>query len=203
MDVYRDVHGHSAIRWYAPPPLLVSSSPPPLHSSSPPHTLLTLFSLLTLSPLLTPLLSSRSNPSSVSCFTPLPYPRSPHGSPGVVVDQFNAIKARKDGSATMTESQAQWVETMKAMSATKVNIRPRAGDGALDQFLFQVLFSSSTPQLRSSPHPLLSSCPILFRCCASPHIIYTSPLRCSSPLLSPFSSRCSPMRTSRRSSTAL
>ena len=35
---------------------------------------------------------------------------------GVIIDNFNRIKAENDGSATMTEGQAQWAETMKTMS---------------------------------------------------------------------------------------
>ena len=35
---------------------------------------------------------------------------------GVIIDNFNRIKAANDGSATMTQGQAQWVETMKTMS---------------------------------------------------------------------------------------
>ena len=58
---------------------------------------------------------------------------------GVVVDQFNSIRAQKDGSATMTESQQQWVETMKSMSGTKVKARPKAGKARLDQALFWLL----------------------------------------------------------------
>lgn len=58
---------------------------------------------------------------------------------GVVVDQFNDIKAHKDGSATMTPAQMQWVETMKSMGNAKVNVRPKAGEGCVDQFLFRIL----------------------------------------------------------------
>ena len=40
---------------------------------------------------------------------------------GVVVDQFNAIRRAKDGSATMTEAQLQWVEMMKTIGTVKSN----------------------------------------------------------------------------------
>eukprot|EP00966_Prymnesium_polylepis_P081939 1897836-Prymnesium_polylepis.1 len=38
---------------------------------------------------------------------------------GVVVDNFNRIRAEQDGSATMTSEQQQWVDTMQALMNQK------------------------------------------------------------------------------------
>eukprot|EP00966_Prymnesium_polylepis_P330975 7386561-Prymnesium_polylepis.4 len=38
---------------------------------------------------------------------------------GVVIDEFNRIKAEQDGSATMTVEQQQWVGTLKAVTAQR------------------------------------------------------------------------------------
>ena len=48
---------------------------------------------------------------------------------GVVVDQFNRIQKEEGGSATMTEEQQQWVDTMKNAAQTKaiVAVKPPVG----------------------------------------------------------------------------
>jgi hypothetical protein len=48
---------------------------------------------------------------------------------GVVVDQFNRIQKEEGGSATMTEEQLQWVDTMKNAAQTKaiVAVKPPVG----------------------------------------------------------------------------
>ena len=38
---------------------------------------------------------------------------------GAIVDNFIRIKAETDGSATMTDGQLQWVNTMKSMVSQK------------------------------------------------------------------------------------
>ena len=72
---------------------------------------------------------------------------------GVVVDQFNTIKAQKDGSATMTPSQAAWVETMKALGNAAGKGRPRVPtttgtEGAIDLMLYNWITSKHfTPSM--------------------------------------------------------
>ena len=64
---------------------------------------------------------------------------------GVVVDQFNRIRAEKDGSATMTEEQKQWVESMRTMGNTKLKAKPVLGPDAstFQAGLFTLLRSDS------------------------------------------------------------
>jgi Ca2+-binding EF-hand superfamily protein len=66
---------------------------------------------------------------------------------GVVVDQFNRIKAVKDGTATMTKEQAQWVETQKAMANIKGKGKPRKPIttgvvGCVDLVCYRIVASS-------------------------------------------------------------
>ena len=58
---------------------------------------------------------------------------------GVVVDNFNRIKAERDGSAIMTKGQQQWVQAMKAaMSQTaEVRLQPDHWLGRLVYPLFK------------------------------------------------------------------
>ena len=63
---------------------------------------------------------------------------------GVVVDQFNTIKAHKDGTATMTAEQAAWVETQKAMANAKGKGKPRRPtttgvEGVIDMILYKIV----------------------------------------------------------------
>ena len=62
---------------------------------------------------------------------------------GVVVDNFNRIKAESDGTATMTAEQLQWVQTMKAMVSTagpqRVN---RVPEGCFRRGIYNLVTSS-------------------------------------------------------------
>ena len=49
---------------------------------------------------------------------------------GVIVDNFNQIKSNEDGSATMTEEQRLWVQTMKALAHSRPSRMQRPPDGA-------------------------------------------------------------------------
>ena len=63
---------------------------------------------------------------------------------GVVVDQFNTIRSEKDGSAHMTESQKQWVETMKSMQGNTIKMKPQYNNGGeYDLILFDVCRSKA------------------------------------------------------------
>ena len=63
---------------------------------------------------------------------------------GVVVDEFNQIRANKDGSATMTAAQKQWVDTMKSLLHLKGAIlKPVPRSNALDRLLFGVASSKA------------------------------------------------------------
>ena len=70
-------------------------------------------------------------------------------------DQFNKIRANKDGSATMTTSQKQWVETMKAIGSMAegggisqgAKVKPTPGEGIVGRVLFRVANSSAFQRL--------------------------------------------------------
>jgi len=69
---------------------------------------------------------------------------------GVVVAQFNKIKAKKDGSATMTEDQRLWVETMRSMGGVKGKGKPRKPKttgcvGLVDELLYRSITSPHYP----------------------------------------------------------
>ena len=68
---------------------------------------------------------------------------------GVIVDNFNKIKAESDGSATMTPEQQQWVDTMKAMAQVGMRLKATLCFGAKAEPL-----SSPSRSLRSF-HPCL------------------------------------------------
>ena len=79
---------------------------------------------------------------------------------GVVVDNFNRIKAVKDGSAHLTEAQAQWVDTMKASMGQKPKIKIRA-QGFLGGVLFPIMQvrAAVTASSVSSRCPPAAQCP--------------------------------------------
>ena len=62
---------------------------------------------------------------------------------GVVVEQFNSIRAQKDGSATMTVEQKQWKEAMKTMMRTKAKVKPRQAVRLFDEVLRGILESTT------------------------------------------------------------
>ena len=63
---------------------------------------------------------------------------------GVVVEQFNSMRAKRDGSATMTDEQRQWVEAQRTMGHTKVKVKPKLRPNAVlfDQALFHIVSSA-------------------------------------------------------------
>ena len=65
---------------------------------------------------------------------------------GVVVDNFNRIRAEQDGSATMTSSQQQWVDTMQAMMNQKAKVKVQAG-GEIGALIFPVVTSEHFARL--------------------------------------------------------
>ena len=72
---------------------------------------------------------------------------------GVVVDNFNRIKAVKDGSAHLTEAQAQWVDTMKVSMGQKPKLKFRA-KGFLGGLLFPIMQVTHPPP--ALPQPIWS-----------------------------------------------
>ena len=62
---------------------------------------------------------------------------------GVIIDNFNRIKAESDGSATMTAGQAQWAETMKTMAHQQASRIAKPPANAVRMAAFRLV--SSTP----------------------------------------------------------
>lgn len=60
---------------------------------------------------------------------------------GVIVDNFNRIKAETDGSATMTQEQLQWVQTMKALAFQRPNRAYRVPAPGCRRVLFEIVQS--------------------------------------------------------------
>ena len=60
---------------------------------------------------------------------------------GVIVDNFNRIKGETDGSATMTQEQLQWVDTMKAMMRQTPERRNRVPEGGLQRLVYDIVTS--------------------------------------------------------------
>ena len=70
---------------------------------------------------------------------------------GVIVAQFNAIRARKDGSATMTDGQKQWIETqMVAKLHRKAKANPRRPIGWCDEMFVGLVNSYAASVLTTS-----------------------------------------------------
>merc|ERR1719182_1024702 len=57
---------------------------------------------------------------------------------GVIVDNFNRIKAESDGSATMTPEQQQWVDTMKSAATASPVKYTRPPDDPCRRMLFSL-----------------------------------------------------------------
>ena len=60
---------------------------------------------------------------------------------GVVVEQFNSIRVRKDGSGTMTSEQRQWVSAQEALLHVRAQTIPRQLPGVLDTMIFATVSS--------------------------------------------------------------
>ena len=71
---------------------------------------------------------------------------------GAIVDNFIRIKAETDGSATMTDGQLQWVNTMKSMVSQKADKSARRPAGAVRRACFALV--TSRPAGFATPLPL-------------------------------------------------